>query len=581
LALIAIAAALALGLWSATRPTPGARIARLSIHLPAGETLAASWWWSPSLALSPDGTSVVWVASRAGASRLYVRALDQYEARALPGTEGVESVFFSPDGQWVGFITEDQLLKKVSLSGGAPQTLGNAQSAKGACWGGGDTIYFAPGAPLGIHRISTSGGRAEPVTALDPKREEIAHAWPELLPGGKALLFTVRTAKQPSFDEAEIAALSLGTGQRKTLVQGGTSPHYLPTGHLLFVRAGTLMAAPFDPARLELTGPAVPALENVRENPRVGAAQLAVARDGTLAYIPGGISFGNQTLVRVDRKGAGEPLSALKRPFEDFTLSPDGRFIATTVEGGVTDVWLLDIARDSLARFTFGVENRDPVWTPDGKRLVFAAYRDGKWGLFAKPVEGSGLEERLTSSDYPGSPLCYTPDGKVLIYGQTDPQTRDDIWILPLAEGKPRPLIKTPFAEEWAMISPDGRWLAYTSDESGRPEVYAQPFPGPGGKWKISSEGGIRPAWRHDGRELYYRNGGALLAVPVDTRAGFAAGKPEKLFEGHYLSSFHDYAPTRDGRFILMREAEQDATELRVVLGWRDELQARIPGAKR
>lgn len=437
------------------------------------------------------------------------------------------------------------------------------------------------------------GGTPQAVTTLDAQKKETDHRFPEVLPGGETLLLAVRNADQPNFDEADIQAVSLKTGERRTIVKSGTHPHYIPTGHLVFLRAGVLFAAPFDPIKLQLKGAPVPVLESVIENPRIGAGQFSTSSDGSLAYIPGGVTFGDHELVFVDRSGATRVLTAKKRPYEDFTLSPDGRLIAATIEGPVTDTWIHDIARDTETRFTFGVEHRDPAWSADGKRVAYSGYRDGKWAIFWKPLDGNGPEEELVASEDPLWPWFWSPDGRVLVYQVLSPTTRDDTWILPMdGDRKPRPLFATPFAEEWAQISPDGRWIAYDSDDSGRAEVYVAPFPGLGSKVRVSTEGGLHPQWSPNGRELYYRTGSGeeaqrplgqrvkLMALPIETSPAFKAGTPHMLFEGPFFDSGHDYAVTPDGKgFIFIRESQPASGpgELKVVLNWFEELKRRVP----
>ena len=275
--------------------------------------------------------------------------------------------------------------------------------------------------------------------------------------------------------------------------------------------------------------------------------------------------------------------------------------IATTIEGPVTDTWIHDIARDAETRFTFGVEHRDPIWSHDGKRVVYDGYKDGKWSLFSKPIDGSGPEELLMASQYPIGALGWTPDGRFFLYNEYSPATGNDILMIPMeGDRKPRPLLQTAFSEQWASLSPDGRWMAYTSDESSQNEAYVIPFPGnsagTGGTRRISTDGGEHPQWAPNGRELYYYTGVStessanaaygqrlkMFAVPIETKSGFQAGKPHLLFEGPYFQSFHDFAPTPDGRgFILIREMQSQSapTELGIVLNWFEQLKGIVPAA--
>jgi eukaryotic-like serine/threonine-protein kinase len=601
-----VAAALALlcvvmGGWVLTRPSgPAPRVKRAVIRAPQGATLGGSWWWYPAIAISPDAAHIAFVATRQGVTQLYLRATGEWDDRPIAGTNDGHSPFFSPDGQWLGLVVRKKILK-IPVAGGPPIEIASLPGeVYGASWAAGDTIYYDLDAPGAIMKVSASGGTPQAVTTLDPKKLETGHRYPEMLPDGKALLVTVRNGDQPSFDEAEIQALSLASGERRTLVKGGTNAHFVPTGHLVFFRAGILMAVAFDPASLTVKGAPVPVLEHVTENPRIGAGQLSTARDGSLVYISGGTSIGDHELVFVDKTtGAARVITSRRRPYEDFTLSPDGRMIATTIEGAVTDTWIHDIARDAEVRFTVGVEHRDPIWSPDGKLVVYDGYKDGKWCLFTKPMDGSGKEELLLSSQNPIGALSWTPDKKFFLYNTYSPKTGNDILMAAMdGDRKPQPLVQTQFDEQWASLSPDGRWLAYTSDESGQLEAYVIPFPGNSGagsgKWRISSDGGDHPQWAPNGRELYYYTAAAsgsqanstigqnlkMIAVPIDTKSGFQPGKPRVLFEGPYFQSFHDYAPTPDGRgFIFIRETQSQAgpAELAVVLNWFAELKKIVP----
>jgi eukaryotic-like serine/threonine-protein kinase len=583
--------------------TAPALVMRFTISLPAGDALGGSWWWFSSVAVSTDGSQIAYVAHRGGASQIYLRALGDLIARPVPGTEGAETPFFSPDGRWLG-IDSGGTLKKIPLAGGPPVTIATVRGSSnfyGACWAPDDTIYF--GSDSGLVKVAAAGGEPKSITIVDAKNGETDHRFPEILPGGKALLFALRTEDQPSFDDASIAALSLATGERKILIKSGTHPHYVPTGHLVFLRAGVLLAVPFDPARLEIKGVAVPVVEKVIENPRIGAGQYAISNVGSLIYIPGGVTYGEHELVFADKAGNVRPLTANKRPYEDFTISPDGRFIATTIEGPVTDTWIHDIARDTETRFTFGVENRDPVWTPDGKRVAYNGFKKGRYGVFWKPLDGSGPEEPLLTSDSSVTAWFWSPDGRLLLYGEFTPNVSQNFGILRMDDREhPRLLFPPQFNIDWVTFSPDGHWIAFDSDESGRPEVYVAPYPSLAPRERISVKGGLHPLWAPDGRELYYRSrasleelqqmgsGGRALAersrvmtVSIETRPEFKAGKPHMLFEGPYFESGHDFAVTPDGRgFILIRESESESgpKEMHVVVNWFEELKQRVPATK-
>lgn len=567
-------------------------VMRFSIPLPEGDALGGTWYWYPSIAISGDGTQVAYVTHHGGNSQIYIRRVGEAMPRAIPGTERADMPFFSPDAQWLGIYSGGEM-KKVPLAGGPTVTIAKT-AFKGANWTEDGTIYFANGA--GLMKVAESGGTPQTVTTLDAKAGETDQEYPELLPGGKALLFTVRNMEEPSFDEADIAAVKLTTGERKILVKQGTDAHYLSSGHLVFMRGGVLMAVPFDADKLEVMGAAVPVVENVLENPRIGAGQYAASKNGMLVYIPGGVTYGEHEMVFVDKTGNTKPLTATKRPYEDFTVSPDGKYLAITIEGAITNTWIHDIARDTETRFNFGIENRDPSWTPDGKRIAYSGHKDGKYAIFWKPLDGSAPEEPLLQKDFPVFAWFFSPDGNTLLYADTLFGGANNVGALPLQDRQhDRTIFPPNYNVEWAVLSPDGKWIAYDSDESGRPEVYLAPYPALAPRERISTDGGLHPLWAPDERELYYRMGttaeemeqrflgqkSRVMAVSIETKPTLKVGQPRMLFEGPYFESGHDIAITPDGKgFILIRE--NDATgprEIEVVVNWLSELKQRAPAS--
>jgi dipeptidyl aminopeptidase/acylaminoacyl peptidase len=481
----------------------------------------------------------------------------------------------------VGFFAGGKL-KKVYLSGGAPLILCSAPENRGATWGPDDTIIFAPTIPLGLFRVSAAGGTPKPLTIPDRKKGEFSHGWPEMLPGGKAVLFTIGIGA--AFDDAQIGVVSLETGERRILVEGGAYARYVPSGHVVYARAGGLLAVPFDLKRLGVSGVPVSVLEGVSMNPYSGAAEFSSSADGSLAYVSGAPRFAERTLLWVDRKGAAEVLPAPPRAYVCPRLSPDGRRLAVGLAGANAGLWLYDLARGTLTRLAETVSFPFPIWTPDGKHVAFDSLLGGSWNLYWMPADGSGAVERLTTSENDQSPGSWSPDGQVLAFQQLDPTTGWDIWVLRLdGDREPRPFLQTPSNESAPMFSPDGRWLAYVSDESGRDEVYVRPFPGPGGKSQISTEGGTEPVWPRDGRELSYRNGDKMMAAAVQTKTGFAAAKPKLLSEGHYETGLYffsaNYDVSPDGqRFLMIKASEQEptATQINVVLNWFEDLREKV-----
>ena len=428
-------------------------------------------------------------------------------------------------------------------------------------------------------QVSDAGGTPQALTHLE--KGETDHDWPEFLPGDKTVLFA---ASGDDRANGQIAIQSLATGARRSLIQGATHPRYAPSGQLVYAQTGRLMAVPFDLQRLALTGAAVPVVEGVLQSTSSGGAQYNFSATGSLVYVAGSVQATVQnTLVWVTRNGAEQPLPAPLREYQVPRLSPDGRRLAVTI---ADQVWLYDLSREALSRFTFeGDQNSTPVWTPDGKRIAFSSNKEGTGSLFWQLADGSGGLERLTTRDY--NPASWSPDGQLLAFVE-HPNKRFDVGVLRMSDRKAQPFLQTRFNEAAPRFSPDGRWLAYNSDESGRYEVYVQPYPGPGGKWQISTEGGTEPVWNPNGRELFYRSEDKMMAVDIATQPGFAAGRPRKLFEGRYgdfpLPARANYDVSPDGqRFLMTKETEQNssATQINVVLNWFEELKQKVPTGKK
>ena len=564
-----------LGLWSSLRPEAPRPLVRSVLPIAPAESLillsAAT-----SLSISPDGRNVVFAASREGIPRLYIRALDRREAATLPGTEGGSNPFFSTDGLWIGFFV-DSTLKKLALSGGAPVSLCTPCAGLGSSWSRDGTIVMGAGR-WGLRAVSTSGGATRPLTSADKERDERTLRFPEVLPGGKAVLFTAGGWKEDTFDDARTEVLSLATGEKKVLIEGGTYARYAPTGHLVYARAGALFAVAFDLDRLEVTGAPVPVLEGVATHPNNGGAQFAVSSEGTLVYMPGRAMSMSHRLVWVDRSGRIERLGEIERPLASPRLSPDGERLALLVDGALAHLAVYDISRGTLSRLTFEENVPDTgTWTPDGRRLTFPWQLSGApIDMFWQPADGSGSPESLG----PGVPGSWSPDGKTLAYVHYDSSFQQDIWLLPIeGERKPRPLLEERSNQYSPEISPDGRWLAYESEESGRLEVYVRAFPGLEQKKQISANGGVYPRWSRDGRELFYLEGEDRLMVSrITTLPALAATRAAVVFEDkerRYLKLGYDVAP--DGRFVMVDENEVWPTELHLVQNWFQELERLVP----
>jgi eukaryotic-like serine/threonine-protein kinase len=407
------------------------------------------------------------------------------------------------------------------------------------------------------------------------------------LNGGKAVLFAAGTSAA-NWSNAQVVVQSVGTGERRNLIQAGMYPRYAPSGHILYAQGGSLIAVPFDPQRLVITGAAVPVVEGILQSTGNGAAQYSVSATGSLIYVPGGVQATQLRLVWISRNGAEQPLTAPPRAYQIPRLSPDGRRVAVDIQEQEMQVWLYDLSREALARLTFeGNSNQPPAWTPDGKRITFGSNKEGPASLFWQLADGSGGLERLATSEYTQFPQSWSPDGQLLTFTELNPTTGWDIWVLRMADRKAQPFLRRSFNEESPRFSPDGHWLAYISDESGRFEVYVQPYPGPGGKWQISTEGGAEPVWNPNGRELFYRTENKMMVVDIGTHSSFSAGKPRVLFSEPYLPTpiipaNYDVSP--DGqRFLMLKPSEQETapTQINVVLNWFEELKQKVPTGKK
>jgi serine/threonine-protein kinase len=533
-----------------------------------------------SLAITPDGTRVVYVGIN---NQLLVRPLDRLDATAIyTGAAPLNWVFVSPDDRWVGFA-EGRALRKVAITGGPAETIAQTDLTIGAAWAPDNTIIFATSvSAAGLQRVSANGGNVDTLTQPAQARGEVNYRWPEMLPGGRAVLFTI-TAATGGRAADQVAILDLATRAVRVLVRGGSHAHYVPSGHLVYTAEGTLRAVPFDLARLEAGTMAVTVLPRLVTTQQ-GAGDFDVAADGTLAYAdaPGAASSAARTLVWVDRQGGEEPLGTTPRPYFQPRVSPDGTRVAVAIEDQEYDIWVWDLTRRTLDRLTFDLAREfAPVWT-DPRHLVYFSGREGG-GLFWQAVDSPGGAEGLSAGASP--PSGVTPDGGQVLFNTVG--NRDVMMVALDGTQRVRPLLESPRVERNGVVSPNGRWLAYEElDPEGQFEVYVRPFPNvSAGQWKISTAGGTRPVWARSGQELFYvAPGGALMGVRADPRGDrWSSSSPAKVIEGPYMTrSLRDkptYDVSTDGkRFMMVKQpADQAAPQIVVVQNWLEELKQRVP----
>jgi serine/threonine-protein kinase len=588
--------------WIATRSTVARPpVSRFAITPPNATALFINGI-SRDVTITPDGSRLVYVG--ANATTLFVRPLDQLEPTPLVRGTALRDPFVSPDGQWVGFFEGPQTLKKVAISGGAalPVTRWPPPSAeRGATWAADGTIIFAassrPGSTTGagLQRVSADGGAPTVLTEPDRARGEGAHRWPELMPDGQTVLFTVGATTTGELDAASIAMLDLRSGRVTVLLRGGSHAQYVPSGHLVYAAAGAMRAIRFDATRKQVVGPSIVVIPQVLTSGN-GAIQAGLSRDGTLVYVTGAGSSSLRTFVWVDREGHETPIGAPPRAYLEPRISPDSTRIAATVTDQDRDIWIWDLIRATLTRLTADpAPAASPRWTPDSRRVVFSSFRAGTFGLFSQAADGTGVAERLTESATTQVPTSVSPDGKQVIFGGLFPKTDYDVMAVQLnAPHEVRPIVQTPFNEANGMLSPDGHWLVYEANDSGTIEVYVRPFPAVDtGHWQVSTSGGRQPVWAPSGHELFYfAPDGALMRVKVPAGPRWTPSAPTKVLEGRYryvvgsglvgATPALTYDVNADGqRFLMMKAVGGDASDpppqIVVVQHFDEELKRLVP----
>ena len=577
-----LAIGLGLALWGPwSRGKGNTENLRLSIELPPERPVFRGF--GSSAVLSPDGQQVAYVLTDGGGYEIFLHSLDQWNGISLVKAEGPDrpyQPFFSPDGNWLGFVTPGEL-KKVPAKGGTPIALCTVNLCRGASWGPDGWIVFAGSPNSGLSRVPAAGGEPEVLTELDTENGETSHRWPQVLPNGKAVLFTSIAGENSN--EASIQVLDLESGQRQVVNETGSFGRYVESGHVVYADGGTLFAIPFDLGSLSVTGSAAPVVEGVTTSGGELEAQYSTSPDGKLAYVTGAAGQTTLSQVMVDMDGRVEALGTDPGEFYNPSFSPDGTRLAVELQTGENlDIWIYDLERQIPMRLTFNEgEDEYPVWSPDGSTLYYASDREGEYDIYRRNPSGSGDAERVLERAGPQTPFSFSPDGTTLAFTEYIPGTQSDIWLLPLAEGgEPQPFLVSEFIEYGPEFSPDGRWIAYGSDESGIFEVYITSATGDG-KWQVTNGGGAWPLWAPDGRSLFTQWQEGVSRATVDTSSGqLRVGRSELLVGGSFHmradgNRYYDVSP--DGRGFLLfqnqsQSSDSDHEHIRVVLNWFDEL---------
>jgi Tol biopolymer transport system component len=571
--------------WS-LRPAPVPRpVNRFEYQLPAGQNFPLTVNRGV-IAFSRDGRSIAYSTQNG----IYLRRMDALEARLVPGTEGGGSASFSPDAQSIVYVKDNSEIRRIGIDGGSSVLVSTVANTADASWAPDGTIFYD--APPGIYRVSANGGSSELVVPAEPPMRLSS---PQLLPDGDSLLFSA--TRTFDFDNGEIVVQSLATGERKTLVSGAAGARFVPPGYLVYKFGNGLFGVAFDAATLSVSGAGVPLVQGVLRAPApANSLNFGVSDDGTLVYAPAQGPANARTLVWVDRAGHEEPVGVPPRAYTSPRLSPDGTKVLLNARDEELDIWTWDLARETLTRLTFDpAQDRSPVWSPDGRRVAYSTQEGAAAGDFNTAValqaaDGTGAPEQLVAGKRQMFPTAFLPDGTgILVYGDPGNQI-DDVSLVRLeGENRLTPVLAAPtYSERTADLSPDGRWIAYESDESGRSEIYVRPFPDVDtGRWQVSTNGGTEPLWSRDGHELFYRSRDELLVAGIETTPVFAAGNPEILFRDTYFGSGggvpqggRAYDVARDGqRFLMIKPVEASIAAPRIIIveNWFEELARLVP----
>jgi Tol biopolymer transport system component len=569
LALVAFVAGRALRP-SAARPET---LSRLTVNLPDETELASLG--RPVAVLSPNGDTLALTAYKGERNQIWLRRLDSFEATPVGGTEDANEPFFSPDGKWIGFHAH-ATLKKIQIGGGGALDVAHSDGM-GATWLPDDTIVFNREYQDGLYRVSAGGGQETQLTSPDRSRRELGHFWPQALPDGKHILFTNYSSP---IEQSRIEVLALDSGQRKVIVEGGLDGKYVGSGLLVYARKDSIVAVRFDPATLTVAGQPVALNEDIVVDPSNGVAHLSVSANGTMAYISAASAERPRSLVWVDRAGNTREITPTRRRYSHPRLSPDGTRVAVTITEKGRDVWIEDIGRNVPSRITSGpAAEFDAVWAHSGNQLLFANETPA-YQVFSTLLSPGATPRAVVATEYDTTPTALTPDDAMVIYDVSDPKNGQDIMIARVdGKGSPKAILHSRFDEGDGALSPDGRWLAYTSNESGRSEVYVQAFPTAGERYRVSTDSGFDPRWSQDGKELFFVGGPRMYAVPIKTSPTFAVGTPTVLFTQRQDQAlvYSGFDVAKDGRFVMVQhDAAEARTPINVVTNWIEELKQKV-----
>lgn len=555
------------------KPSPALRF---YVSAPENSTFLFAGRDAGPVTVSPDGSRLAFVATtKEGKRRLFVRALDSLSARPLEGTDGASYPFWSPDNRFLGFFADGKL-KKIEAARGSVQAICDAPFGRGGTWNDDGVILFSPGVFTPLYRVSSNGGPVMQVTKIEKSSSEYSHRWPSFLPDGRHFLYLgLRPILIGQKAGHRIYIGTLDGKENRFLLTASSRVSYAWPGYLLFVREATLLAMPFDARKLDITGEAILVVEQVQAYLNTASAVFSVSENGVLAYQAGAAAPISQ-LGWFDRSGLRIATLGPPGDYEDPDLSPDGTRVAFNridSQTGITNIWFHEVSQNRQMRYTFSPSyDHHAVWSPDQSRIIFDSNRNGPAELYQKALHGTGSEELLFQSNEEKTPNGFSPDGRLLVYQSNNDRTKWDLWLLPLRDRTPSPFLRTENNELGAQISPDGRWAAYTSDESGRWEVYVTGFPAAGGKWQISTTGGMQPRWRHDGKELFYLSADRkLMCVEIKEGNSFESGETKPLFDtrSRYTGNVA-YDVSTDGQKFLINSILSDETSppLTVVVNW-------------